>query len=134
MRSHVQKDDQSLRGHTPKSRLPTGLPFRCYDVLEASHTRRTSPLLAGFLTELLPPRANQLPDKEFRFASYSDMSELGATSFGDVHCMSPCRGDHLIIRPMPDVWRMVSEDSRATLESFLLIVRTRRVVTAVVGE
>src|SRR5437899_10041067 len=47
-----KKDDQSLRGQTPKSRLPTGSPFRCHDVLEASHTRRASPLLAGFFNEI----------------------------------------------------------------------------------
>jgi hypothetical protein len=32
----------------------------------ASHTRRASPLLAGYLPKLLPARAMQLPDKEFR--------------------------------------------------------------------
>src|SRR5213083_2731109 len=51
-----------------------------------------------------------LPDKEFRFRSYSDTSERNSTSFDAVPCMSPCRGDHLIIRHA-DVRRMVSEDS-----------------------
>jgi hypothetical protein len=40
-------DAQSLRGQAPKSRLPTGSPSRCHGVLEAPHTRRASPLLAG---------------------------------------------------------------------------------------
>src|SRR5262249_39053903 len=45
-------DDQSLRGQAPKSRLPTGLPSRLDDVLEASRTRRASPLLAGLSTAI----------------------------------------------------------------------------------
>src|SRR5436309_12332634 len=61
-------DDQSLRGQAPKSRLPTGLPSRCHGVLEAPHTRRVSPLLAGHRAESLPHRAIRLPDKEFRSA------------------------------------------------------------------
>ena len=50
-------------------RLPTGLPFRCYDVLEASHTRRASPLLAGIPSGITPEPGNsfRLPDKEFRY-------------------------------------------------------------------
>src|ERR671936_2117277 len=48
-------------------RLPTGLPFRCHDVLDAPHTRRASPLLAGCPLESRPARAIQLPDKEFRY-------------------------------------------------------------------
>src|ERR671936_2178304 len=47
--------------------LPTRLPFRCPDVLDAPRTRRASPLLAGCPLESLPARAIQLPDKEFRF-------------------------------------------------------------------
>src|SRR5215210_457266 len=48
-------------------RLPTGSPFRIHGVLEAPHTRRASPLLAGCPLELLPARAISLPDKEFRY-------------------------------------------------------------------
>ncbi len=62
-----KKDNQSLRGQTLSSRLPTGLPFRCYGVLDAPRTRRASPLLAGCPLESLPARAIQLPDKEFRY-------------------------------------------------------------------
>src|SRR5436305_8501767 len=50
-----------------RARLPTGSPFRWYGVREAPHTRKASPLLAGYCTELLPHRAIQLPDKEFRY-------------------------------------------------------------------
>src|ERR671910_2562712 len=53
-----KKDDQSLRGQTPESRLPTGSPFRCYGVLEAPHTRRASPLLAGLSTRITPGSGN----------------------------------------------------------------------------
>src|SRR3954465_837915 len=60
--------DQSLRGQG-FSRSPTshGITFSRHDVLEASHTRKASPLLAGYCTKLLPYRAIQLPDKEFRY-------------------------------------------------------------------
>ena len=65
--------------------------------------------------------------------SYSDTSELDITSLDDVHCKSPCRGDHLIIRPkrgrMSGVWSLRILEPK--LESFLLIVRTRRIFTAV---
>lgn len=48
-----------------------------------------------------------------------------------IPCMSPCRGDHLIIRSdrMSGVWSLRIP---AVLNSgpFLLIVRTRRIVTA----
>src|ERR671910_323954 len=53
-----KKDDQSLRGQTRVSRLPTGLPFRFDGVLDSPRTRRASPLLAGLnRPELLPDRA-----------------------------------------------------------------------------
>ena len=64
--------------------------------------------------------------------SYSDTSELDITSLDDVHCMSPCRGDHLIIRPKrgrtSGVWSLRILEPKP--ESFLLIVRTRRIFTA----
>jgi hypothetical protein len=44
-----------------------GITFSRHDVLEASHTRKASPLLAGYCTKSLPYRAIQLPDKEFRY-------------------------------------------------------------------
>ena len=74
-------DDQSLRGQlachrSTAARLPTGLPSRCYGVLEAPRTRRASPLLAGFSPESLLARAIQLPDKEFRLSSYPVVSLL----------------------------------------------------------
>jgi hypothetical protein len=57
-------NDQSLRGQRDTSsracvtRLPTGLPFRCHDVLEASHTRRASPLLAGLFVGITSNTGN----------------------------------------------------------------------------
>src|ERR671931_1132303 len=39
-----------------------------------------------------------LPDKEFRSGLIRTLSELNVTSLDDIHCMSPCRGDHLISR------------------------------------
>src|SRR5688500_18995166 len=68
MRSHVRIGRSVVTGSDSfESRLPTGLPFRCYGVLEAPRTRRASPLLAGYPPRLLPARAIQLPDKEFRY-------------------------------------------------------------------
>ena len=43
-----------------RSRLPTGLPFRCYGVLEAPHTRRASPLLADLSTGITPGSGNSI--------------------------------------------------------------------------
>jgi hypothetical protein len=64
-------DDQSLRGQAPlmEHMEPTshGITFSRHDVLEASHTRKASPLLAGYCTKSLSYRAIQLPDKEFRY-------------------------------------------------------------------
>src|SRR6266404_9259894 len=81
-----------------------GITFSLHDVLEASHTRKTSPLLAGYCTKLLPHRANQLPDKEFRYlrtvhCCYSIQSifvgELGR-HISDRLSWSPTRSDYLI--------------------------------------
>src|SRR5256885_10964815 len=63
-----KKDNQSLRGQTLRRESTShGITLSRHDVLEASHTRRASPLLAGCPLESLPARAIQLPDKEFRY-------------------------------------------------------------------
>src|SRR5205823_14163962 len=63
-----KKDNQSLRGQTLRRKSTShGITLSRRDVLEASHTRRASPLLAGCPLESLPARAIQLPDKEFRY-------------------------------------------------------------------
>src|SRR5205809_3233465 len=71
LRSHVPKDDQSLRGQSSTRSAPSrtshGITFSRHDVLEASHTRKASPLLAGYCTKSLSHRAIRLPDKEFRY-------------------------------------------------------------------
>src|SRR5437764_14812192 len=80
MRSHVHDpilepmDDQSLRGQalvTHSSQEPTshGITLSRHDVLEASHTRRASPLLAGLFAGITSDAGNSigLPDKEFRY-------------------------------------------------------------------
>src|SRR6476646_6697965 len=47
-------------------RLPTRLPSRCYDVLEASRTRRASPLLAGLSARITPDSGNfNYPTRNF---------------------------------------------------------------------
>src|SRR5438093_12915460 len=54
------RDDQSLRGQLSRERLPTGLPFRCYGVLDAPRTRRASPLLAGLSTGVTSSSGNSI--------------------------------------------------------------------------
>ncbi len=77
LRSHVHTDhmdDQSLRGQAPLIERvePTshGITFSRHDVLEASHTRKASPLLAGCFDEItfaVGQLRIPLPDKEFRY-------------------------------------------------------------------
>src|SRR5437660_10525420 len=100
MQSHVHKGRSVVTGSSSTSRadFPRDYPLAAYDVLDAPRTRRASPLLAGCSPGSLPTRAIHLPDKEFRLRPYSDLSELDITSLDDIHCMSPCRRDHLIIR------------------------------------
>ena len=76
MRSHVHKGQSVVTGSTPKSDFPRDYPLATTASLKAPRTRRASPLLAGLSLGSLPARANQLPDKEFRLSSYSDMSSV----------------------------------------------------------
>src|SRR3989442_10874559 len=64
--------------------FPRDYPSR-HGVLEAPHTKRASPLLAGCPLELLPARAIQLPDKEFRSCLIRTcLNRTDATSLDDV--------------------------------------------------
>src|SRR6266702_6998045 len=67
MRSHVHKGRSVVTGSNTEESTSHGITLSRHDVLEASHTRRASPLLAGYCTKSLPYRAIQLPDKEFRY-------------------------------------------------------------------
>src|SRR4051812_13272303 len=73
MRSHVhmRHGRSVVTGSTSRRQGVTatshGITISRHDVLEASHTRKASPLLAGCCTKLLPHRAIRLPDKEFRY-------------------------------------------------------------------
>ena len=74
-------DDQSLRGQAPliERMEPTshGITFSRHDVLEASHTRKASPLLAGCFDGITPTVGQfNLPDKEFR-SSLTQVLRLG---------------------------------------------------------
>src|SRR5437588_313677 len=68
-----------------------------------------------------------LPDKEFRLSLTRTRSSSG--------CASSCASLHVAMQMGPyhpsckTAWRMVSEDSAHVEQSFLLIVRTRRIVT-----
>src|SRR5207245_2198906 len=62
-----QKGRSVVTGSNSEESTSHGITFSRHDVLEASHTRRASPLLAGCPPELLPTRAIRLPDKEFRY-------------------------------------------------------------------
>src|ERR1700745_1958983 len=63
-----KKDNQAIRGPNFRGKsTPHGITLSRHDVLDASHTRRASPLLAGCPLGSLPARAIRLPDKEFRY-------------------------------------------------------------------
>ena len=71
MQSHVQKGRSVVTGSSSlrASRLPTGLPARCYDVLGVAY-EEGFPVISRFIApnyfdagQLLP----YLPDKEFRY-------------------------------------------------------------------
>jgi hypothetical protein len=78
-----------------------------------------------------------LPDKEFRYLRHSCYSSARAERLGRFCSAqlstSPWRSDHLIALGQ-GVWRMASEDSAELVQrvrqSFLLIVRIGRIVTA----
>jgi len=95
LRSHVRINGRSVvtgsqhtRSHSRRSLrgdgqywTSHGITFSRHDVLEASHTRKASPLLAGYCTKSLSHRAIHLPDKEFRYlrpvhCSYSFTAEF----------------------------------------------------------
>src|SRR5207302_8148105 len=77
----------SRYGVNSEERLPTGLPSRCYGVLEAPHTRRASPLLAG-LSAGITPSVGQFdyPTRNFarrliRTCPFRTRRERSSTSF-----------------------------------------------------
>src|SRR6266513_1203549 len=53
-----KKDDQSLRGQTRSVSTSHGITLSRHGVLEAPHTRRASPLLAGLFTGITPSSGN----------------------------------------------------------------------------
>src|SRR5438093_11178388 len=67
MRSHVLNGRSVVTGSSSEETTSHGITISRHDVLGASHTTKASPLLAGDPPELLPARATQLPDKEFRY-------------------------------------------------------------------
>jgi hypothetical protein len=105
-----KKDDQSLRGQIPKNRLPTGLPFRCYDVLDASRTRRASPLLAGLSTGITPGSGNSITRQGISL--FVLPNRLGGRHL-PWNVVPACRHAEGTISSscVQDIWRMVSEDS-----------------------
>jgi hypothetical protein len=81
-------------------------------------------------TESLPPRAIQLPDKEFRSVIVTSTCVDGLVISANL-CMSPCSTDYIFIS-FEDAWRVVSEDSSLRWP-FLLIICTQHIVTAFLG-
>src|SRR5436190_6697389 len=68
LRSHVQKGQSVVTGSNSRRESTShGITLSRHDVLESSHTKRASPLLAGCPLRSLPARATRLPDKEFRY-------------------------------------------------------------------
>ena len=59
---------------------------------------------------------------------YIDVAIEGSCISDDL-CMSPCSSDYIFAAEKRSAWRVVSEDSRDTCESFLLITCTGRIFT-----
>jgi hypothetical protein len=110
---------QSIQGQS-NSRWTTSLGIT---LAQPHAVVRASPILAGTGSLI------HLPDKEFRLRPYLSITAQAEGTSGASPCMSPCRWDH-IFSSNRAVWRMVSEDSAHAEQPFLLIVRTRRIVTA----
>jgi hypothetical protein len=110
-----------------------GITLSRHGVLEAPHTRRASPLLAGFVHWSYPQLGQfDYPTRNFaRVLSGHVTSRTDVTSLDDVPACRHAEGT-ISSSDESDVWRMASEDSQAMLEPFLLIVRTRRIFTAVI--
>src|SRR3989338_1531564 len=74
-----------------------------------------------------------LPDKEFRLASYPAQDALSGATY--TPCMSPCRWDHLFTggRPVSGVWPLRTLPMRSNVRPHggcLLIFPTRRFFTS----
>ena len=131
VRSHVLKGRSVVTGSGTKcADFPRDYPLAVTTSL-ASHTRRASPLLAGYLPKSLSARAIQLPDKEFRSDCY--FYDLSDTDRRVDVCLPP----YVAIGPGPYLrlsragWRVASEGSWRMKRQWtsLLIVRTRCIVT-----
>ena len=110
---------QSIQGQ-PNSRWTTSLGIT---LAQPHAVVRASPILAGTGSYSLTRQGISLkPYSSIRCSS-------GRATSGALPCMSPCRWDHILARCLPCLRRMASEDS-CFRKSFLLIVRTRRIVTA----
>src|SRR6266516_4878825 len=87
----------SRYGVNSEERLPTGLPTRCYGVLESAAYEEGFPVISRFVHwDHSQRRAIRLPDKEFRFRSYSDMS-FSDISRTEQHFLG-CRSLHVAMQ------------------------------------
>ena len=119
-----KKDNQSLRGQTLRRKSTShGITLSRHDVLDASHTRRASPLLAGLSTGITPSSGNSITRQGISLY----------VLFGLVRTEQ-----HFLCMPFPacrhaegtissssvlDVWRMASEDSDQIVPGFSPIHR-----------
>src|SRR6266487_94728 len=61
LRSHVQKGQSVVTGsNSQRESTSHGITLSRHDVLEASHTRRASPLLAGLSAGIAPSSGNSI--------------------------------------------------------------------------
>src|SRR5207253_3155658 len=123
-------DDQSLRGQT-LLREPTshGITLSRRDVLEAPHTRRASPLLAGLFAGITSGSGNPVTRQGISLRVLSGHGCTGRTSLPwmtSLHVAMQRGPSHHPTSRMSGVWSLRILERE--LEPFLLIVRTRRVV------
>ena len=95
-----------------------GITLSRHGVLEAPHTRRASPLLAGLLAGVTPSSGNSITRQGISLVSYPDMSNrTDVTSLDDIPACRHAEGT-ISSSDESDVWRMASEDSRAQARAF----------------
>jgi len=77
-------DDQSLRGQILSDRLPTGLPFRYYDVLESVAYEEGFPVISRLTARITPDSGKSITRQgiSLQVLSSNVLARRDVTSFG----------------------------------------------------
>jgi hypothetical protein len=109
LRSHVQKGRSVVTGSDTKvCRLPTGLPSRCHDALIAAY-EEGFPVISRLSAGITSGSGNPVTRQGISLLVFPEHVSGGQRlPWKRRPCMSPCRGDHLIIRVagMSGVWSL----------------------------